>query len=50
VGLCLDTGHLAYAGDDPVDAFRQYASRVNLCHLKDIARASYSFLKKLLKD
>ncbi len=36
VGLCLDTGHIAYAGDDPVAAFLRYAPRVNLCHLKDI--------------
>lgn len=35
VGLCLDTGHLAYAGVDPVRAFRDYAGQVNFCHLKD---------------
>jgi len=38
VGLCLDTGHLAYAGDEPVKAFKTYAPHINLCHLKDVKR------------
>jgi inosose dehydratase len=33
--LCLDTGHLAYAGIDPVAAFREWAGRVPYLHLKD---------------
>jgi inosose dehydratase len=36
--LCLDTGHLAYAGIDPVDALRGYADRLGHVHLKDIRR------------
>lgn len=35
-GLCLDTGHLAYAGMDPVETLRQYWSRVDYIHFKDI--------------
>lgn len=39
VGLCLDTGHLAYAGCDPVAIFRTYASKITYCHLKDFSHA-----------
>lgn len=38
VGLCLDTGHLAYAGVDPVACFATYARQVNFCHLKDMSQ------------
>jgi inosose dehydratase len=34
--LCLDTGHLAYAGIDPVGALHRYADRLGHVHLKDI--------------
>jgi inosose dehydratase len=36
VGLCPDTGHLAYAGASPEDVFRDYADRVRYVHLKDV--------------
>jgi inosose dehydratase len=36
VGLCPDTGHLAYAGVDAEELFRDYASRVGYVHLKDV--------------
>lgn len=36
--LCLDTGHLAYAGLDPVATYRRLAERVDLLHLKDVDR------------
>jgi inosose dehydratase len=36
VGLLLDTGHLAFAGDDPLDAARTYAERIRHVHLKDV--------------
>jgi inosose dehydratase len=36
VKLCIDTGHSAYAGIDPVDLFRDYADRVAYLHFKDI--------------
>ncbi len=35
-GLCLDTGHLAYAGMDPVETLRHYWSRTDYIHFKDI--------------
>jgi inosose dehydratase len=36
LNLCLDTGHLAYAGVDPVAAIRTYADRTVHMHFKDI--------------
>ena len=36
VHLLLDTGHLAFAGDDPVDAARVHADRIKHVHLKDV--------------
>ncbi len=38
VGLCVDTGHAAYAGIDPVELIRRYAGRVRHMHLKTIDR------------
>lgn len=38
VGLLLDTGHLTYAGGDPVAAARQHAPRIVHVHCKDIRR------------
>jgi inosose dehydratase len=35
VGLCLDTGHLSFAGGDPIGIYRRYASRVWHVHFKD---------------
>jgi inosose dehydratase len=35
-GLCLDTGHLAYAGMDPVDTLRRYWDRLDYIHFKDL--------------
>lgn len=34
--FCLDTGHLAIGGADPVDVARRHAARVGLVHLKDV--------------
>ncbi|MCH7487882.1 MAG: myo-inosose-2 dehydratase [Proteobacteria bacterium] len=36
VGLLLDTGHLTYAGGDPVSVARRHASRINHVHCKDV--------------
>jgi len=38
VHLLLDTGHLFWAGDDPLDMARAYAGRIRHVHLKDIRR------------
>lgn len=35
IGLCIDIGHAARAGEDPASAIRTYASRVYDLHLKD---------------
>ena len=36
VHLLFDTGHLYWAGDDPLDMARAYAERIKHVHLKDI--------------
>lgn len=36
VGLVLDTGHLAFAGADPVAAARRWSARVRYVHCKDV--------------
>jgi inosose dehydratase len=38
VRLCIDTGHCAYAGVDPVALYRRHAQRVAYFHLKDVDR------------
>ena len=35
LGLCLDTGHLMYAGGNPVDAIAKYRGRIWHVHFKD---------------
>lgn len=35
-GFCLDTGHIFYAGMDPVETLRVYADRLDYLHFKDI--------------
>jgi inosose dehydratase len=42
VGICIDTGHMAYAGIDPVDFYRKHAKRVKYFHFKDIDREVHS--------
>lgn len=34
--LCVDTGHLAFAGVDPLDVMKRYADRIVHYHLKNI--------------
>ena len=38
VALCLDTGHCAYAGVDPVELYRRHSARIAYFHLKDVDR------------
>lgn len=40
-GLCLDTGHLYYAGLDPVQWLRKYADRIDYLHFKDVNKTVY---------
>ena len=35
LGLCLDTGHLTYAGGDPITAIAKYGDRIWHVHFKD---------------
>jgi len=35
LGLCLDTGHLTYAGGDPIAEIARYGDRIWLVHFKD---------------
>jgi inosose dehydratase len=39
LGLCVDTGHLAYAGADPVAFTQRHRGRVRHVHLKDVDAA-----------
>jgi len=36
VHLLLDTGHIAFAGDDPLDLARTYADRIGHVHMKSV--------------
>jgi inosose dehydratase len=57
VHLLLDTGHLYWAGDDPLDMARAYADRITHVHLKDIRKdvldrcteRKLSFLESMLE-
>jgi inosose dehydratase len=57
VGLLLDTGHLTFAGGDPVRAAQRHAARVVHVHCKDIRapvmqdvlRRNLSFLDAVLE-
>lgn len=45
-GLCLDTGHLYYAGMDPAAALRAYADRLDYIHFKDIDQSVFDDVMK----
>lgn len=36
LGLLLDTGHLAFAGDDPMETLKRHGARVAHVHTKDV--------------
>lgn len=42
VGLCVDTGHAAYAGIDPVALIRRHGARVRHMHLKNIDKSVHA--------
>jgi inosose dehydratase len=58
VGLLLDTGHLTFAGGDPLRAARRHAARIMHVHCKDVRRdklaysrdKDLSFLDAVLAD
>jgi inosose dehydratase len=39
IGLCLDTGHSFYAGDDPVAEAKKYREILRFVHIKDVDQA-----------
>jgi inosose dehydratase len=41
IGLCPDTAHVQAGGGDPAAIIRDYASRVNYVHLKDIKQGVF---------
>ena len=57
VNLLLDTGHLHWAGDDPLALARDHAKRIKHVHLKDIrdkvqdqaAKNNWSFLEAVME-
>src|SRR5207253_989760 len=56
VGLLLDTGHLVFAGGDPVEVARRHGARIVHVHCKDVRasvladvlREDRSFLRAVL--
>ncbi|MGW9195513.1 sugar phosphate isomerase/epimerase family protein [Micromonospora chersina] len=42
IAICLDTGHLALAGGDPVAAVHRWAGRIGQVHLKDADLAAHA--------
>jgi inosose dehydratase len=47
VGICIDTGHMSYAGIDPVDFYERHADRVRYFHFKDIDRSVH---ERVIRD
>ncbi|MGL4268549.1 MAG: TIM barrel protein, partial [Plesiomonas sp.] len=45
VGLLLDTGHLTFAGVDPVAVAARWAKRINHVHCKDVRAAVLAEVK-----
>ncbi|MEU9139874.1 myo-inosose-2 dehydratase [Streptomyces sp. NPDC048404] len=46
VHLLLDTGHMAFAGDDPLDLARAYADRIGHVHLKSVRPEVVSLVRE----
>ena len=46
VGLLLDTGHLAYAGADPVAVAKRHIARISHVHCKDVRPAVLAAMRK----
>jgi inosose dehydratase len=44
VGLCLDNGHLAVAGGDPVEGVSNWGPRINHVHMKDAEMSAFRAL------
>jgi inosose dehydratase len=46
VALCLDTGHHAYRGGDPVAFFRRHHARIPYLHLKSVDRQKQAWVER----
>lgn len=46
VALCLDTGHHAYRGGDPVAFFRRHQERIPYLHLKSVDRHKQEWVER----
>jgi inosose dehydratase len=46
VGLLLDTGHMTFAGGDPIAVAKKYAARIKHVHCKDIRRYALAACKQ----
>jgi inosose dehydratase len=46
VALCLDTGHHAYRGGDPVAFFRRHHGRIPYLHLKSVDRQKQEWVER----
>lgn len=46
VNLCFDTGHHLYTGGIPEDFIKEYGSRINYYHLKDMSRTVLDKVKR----
>ncbi len=46
VSLCLDTGHHAYRGGDPVAFFRRHHARIPYLHLKSVDRQKQQWVER----
>jgi inosose dehydratase len=46
VALCLDTGHHAYRGGDPVAFFRRHHARIPYLHLKSVDRQKQQWVER----
>jgi inosose dehydratase len=42
IGICVDTGHMSYAGIEPVAFYKSHADRVKYFHFKDIDAAVHA--------
>ena len=49
VGLCIDVGHTARTGVDPVESIRKCAARLHDVHIKDIADATVGSKSKAVE-
>jgi inosose dehydratase len=46
VSLCLDVGHIAYVGDDPILLIEKYYDRLSYLHLKAVDRTVQARVKR----